>query len=202
MILHGFGSAAAKFETYINPLLENGYEVTAFDAQAHGKSEGTTITLPEYITGIETVYNRFGPFNAYIAHSLGGSAVTHFLEKVNPGPDVKVVLIAPSTEVASLITNFSGLLRLKSPVKEKLLALIQERTGYPVDYFSVTRAMGMIRASVLWIHDRDDSITPFADAEKVTDLGLKHVIFMATNGLGHNKIYRDEAVKHRILEFL
>ena len=40
LILHGFSSSAAKFHHFILPLIEKGYEVIAFDAPAHGNSEG------------------------------------------------------------------------------------------------------------------------------------------------------------------
>src|SRR4051812_2578979 len=44
LICHGFDSNSYKFERYIQPLLEKGFEVLAFDAPAHGLSTGKTIT--------------------------------------------------------------------------------------------------------------------------------------------------------------
>src|SRR5215218_3002023 len=40
LILHGFESSVVNFDKYVSPLLKKGYEVLAFDAPAHGKSEG------------------------------------------------------------------------------------------------------------------------------------------------------------------
>ncbi len=202
LILHGFESAAAKFEGYVNPLLQKGYEVFAFDAQAHGNSEGRTITLPEYIINIEDIHKQYGPFDAYIGHSLGASAIVHFLETVPYTTGTKTVLIAPSTEVTSLITRFAGILRLNNRVKNNLDDLIRQKTGKPVSYFSVIRALPDISSDILWIHDRDDMITPFEDAEKVKTHDLPHVDFVPTSGLGHNRIYRDETVQNRVLAFL
>lgn len=202
LILHGFESAAAKFEGYVSPLLQKGYEVFAFDAQAHGNSGGRTITLPEYIINIDDVHKQYGPFDAYIGHSLGASAIVHFLESQPDSGSKKAVLIAPSTEVSSLIARFAGILRLNNRVKNNLDDLIQQKTGKPVSYFSVIRALPGISSDILWIHDRDDMVTPFGDAEKVKDYDLPHVHFVPTDGLGHNRIYRDEAVKSRVLDFL
>ena len=53
LILHGFGSAAHKFHQYIDLLLAKGYEVLAFDAPAHGSSEGTRINAIQYSQMIE-----------------------------------------------------------------------------------------------------------------------------------------------------
>ncbi len=202
LILHGFESAAAKFAPYVMPLLQKGYQVYAFDAQAHGNSEGRTITLPDYIKNIADIHQQYGPFDAYIAHSLGASAIAHFLENNPPYLSTKTVLVAPSTEVSSLITRFAGLLRLNRKVQHELDLLIRRKAGRPVSYFSIIRALPAIRAQVLWIHDRDDTITPFSDAERATNLHLPHLEFVATTGLGHNRIYRDETVQNRILAFL
>lgn len=202
LILHGFESAIAKFERYITPLLQKGYEIIAFDAQAHGNSQGVTITLPEYINNIADIHHQYGGFNAYMGHSLGASALVHFLEATPVASASKVVLIAPSTEATSLISRFSHILRLNKKVKNKLNHLIQQRIGKPISYFSVIRAIPDIPSQVLWLHDRNDQITPFADAEKIENCGCAHVRFVPTSGLGHNKIYRDDSVKNQILNFL
>jgi hypothetical protein len=55
---------------------------------------------------------------------------------------------------------------------------------------------------VLWIHDEDDKITPIKDVIKVKEDGHSHIQFIFTNGLGHQKIYRDHTVKKAILDFL
>ncbi|MBX3240762.1 MAG: alpha/beta hydrolase [Chitinophagaceae bacterium] len=202
LILHGFESGATKFSGYVDPLLQKGYEVLALDAQAHGSSEGTRITLPGYVQNIKDTYARYGPFDAYISHSLGASAVAHFLETQSGGETARVVLIAPSTEASSIINRFYNILKLKTPVRNHFDRLVKERSGNAAGYFSVIRALGNIPAPVLWIHDEDDAVTPFSDAEKVKDHDYHHVTFLSTRGLGHNRIYRDDSVKSRIFGFL
>src|SRR6476661_9552945 len=48
LICHGFESTCINFDRYISGLIKNGIEVIAFDAPAHGKSEGKQINLPMY----------------------------------------------------------------------------------------------------------------------------------------------------------
>ena len=62
--------------------------------------------------------------------------------------------------------------------------------------------MNNIRASVLWIHDEDDDITPWADALKVKEDDHPNIKFVITKGLGHRKIYRDETVIKETVKFL
>lgn len=53
LILHGFGSGAYKFHRFVHPLLQQEYQVLAFDAPAHGKSPGKTVNVLQYARLIE-----------------------------------------------------------------------------------------------------------------------------------------------------
>ena len=55
LIAHGYGSYAYKFEHYIAPLLKMGYRVLAFDAPAHGQSEGKHIHVVVYQEAIQKI---------------------------------------------------------------------------------------------------------------------------------------------------
>ncbi|MGN6492356.1 MAG: alpha/beta hydrolase [Agriterribacter sp.] len=202
LIVHGFESTAANFDRYAAKLVKKGYEVVAFDAQAHGKSAGTTITLPEYVQTLQQICHQYGSFDGYIAHSFGGLALAHLLEQVPHHPNTKAVLIAPATETVSAIRHFFTLLRVNNRIKQPFEKLVAEKGGRPAEYYSIRRAIKHIQARVLWLHDRDDDITPFSDAETVQNDNNSNLQFIATQGLGHRKIYRDESVMKQILDFL
>src|SRR6185503_12114959 len=72
LILHGFESTVVNFEKYIAALIKKGYEVAAFDAPAHGHSSGKRITVVVYKKLLHYVYDNYGPFQIFIAHSFGG----------------------------------------------------------------------------------------------------------------------------------
>lgn len=59
-----------------------------------------------------------------------------------------------------------------------------------------------IKANILWLHDKDDAITPLSDAEKVKADHHPNITFVISNGLGHSKIYRDKHTVNHILRFL
>ena len=71
-----------NFEHYVQPLLEKGYEVLAFDAPAHGQSGGTTITAMVYRDMIIHIHDHYGPVDSYMAHSMGGLALALAMEKI------------------------------------------------------------------------------------------------------------------------
>ena len=62
--------------------------------------------------------------------------------------------------------------------------------------------MENIKATILWIHDEDDDITPLKDALKVKEQNFKNIEFVITKGLGHRKIYRDSNIKNMVVNFL
>ncbi|RYF87583.1 MAG: alpha/beta hydrolase [Chitinophagaceae bacterium] len=203
LLLHGFSSTCHKFDKYALSLIEKGYEVLAFDAPAHGSSEGNTVNAVDYSNMIKKVAELYGPIDAFVSHSFGGIAVSLALEEISHGPETKVVLIAPATETSTAIDGAFAMLGITSNrIRESMEEVIFKISGKKADWFSVRRALKNIQASVLWVHDEDDLITPLADAIKAKEDQLPHVQFHITKGLGHQKIYRDAGVKAKILQFL
>ena len=203
LILHGFGSAAHKFEEYATLLTNKGYEVLAFDAPAHGDSEGDTTNAIEYSAMIKQVMEQFGPIQSFMAHSFGGISLSLALEQMPHDENTKVVFIAPATETTSAIDGAFNMLKLKNlAVRNEFEKIIFNLTGKNVAWFSMRRAMYNIKASVLWIHDEDDVITPWTDALKVKEDNHPNIKFVLTKGLGHQKIYHNDAVKTMLVNFM
>ena len=203
LILHGFGSAAHKFEDYATLLVAEGFEVLAFDAPAHGDSEGDTTNAIEYSEMIKEAMEKFGPIQNFIAHSFGGISLSLALEQVPHTGNTKIVFIAPATETTSAVDGAFKMLKLKNEkVRNEFEKIIFNLTGKNVAWFSIKRAMNNIKASILWVHDEEDDITPWADALKVKEDNHPNIKFVITKGLGHRKIYHDESVKKQVISFL
>lgn len=203
LILHGFSSSCHKFEHFVSPLVEQGYEVLAFDAPAHGNSDGEQVNALEYAAMIKKLHETYGPFTAYIGHSFGGLAACFALESMMPGTKKKLVLIAPAAETTTAIDNAFAMLKLKN---KKLRQMMDDEilavSGKETSWFSIRRAIKNIDAEILWIQDENDLITPMKDVLKVRDDNHSHVNFLVTKGLGHQKIYHDKNVIDTIVGFL
>jgi pimeloyl-ACP methyl ester carboxylesterase len=203
LILHGFGSAAHKFVGYVKPLTEKGYEVLAFDAPAHGNSSGQITNAVEYSEMIKKVVSRFGPVNSFIAHSFGDIALSLALEEMEHDAETRIAFIAPATETTTAVDIAFKMLKLKDKkVRNEFDKIIMEISGKKTEWFSIRRAMHNIKASVLWVHDEDDDVTPWADAAKVKEDNHPHIHFVVTKGLGHRNIYHEEAIKNSVTEFM
>jgi pimeloyl-ACP methyl ester carboxylesterase len=202
LIAHGFESSSQVFEDYIAALLDKGYEVVAFDAPAHGRSGGRRVTLPKYIGVLRFIEQNYGPFNAYVGHSLGGLALALFLETSPHNENTRLVLIAPAVETATALHTFARVLHLEPAVVREIDDYIQETSGQHIAWYSLRRAVHNIHARILYLQDEDDKITPSREARNIQGDGHPAIGFIFTRGLGHRRICEDPETIARILQFL
>jgi len=202
LIAHGFESSSRNFEQYVNAFLKKGYEVLAFDAPAHGRSGGRRITLPLYVDMIRTIHDRYGPIHSFMGHSLGGLALSLFLESITHEKTTRLVLISPPVEMASAVDTLFQMLELDAGVRTAFDEYAYRLSGRPFSWFSLRRALHRVKAEVLWLHDEDDDITPLADTLPVKNDSHPNIRWVTTKGLGHRKIYRDGEVLRQVVDFL
>lgn len=201
LLIHGFSSTIKKFDHFVMPLVKKGYEVLAFDAPAHGESSGARVNALDFKEALAAVYRELGPIHGFIAHSFGGLAVSLLLEEISSNEAQKLVLIAPATETTTALNSFCKFLKIQPEVQVAIRQLIYNKKQRWPEWYSIRRALQHIHADVLWIHDRDDDVTPWADAERVQEDAHTHVRFLLTKGLGHRRIYRDNQVKKAVFDF-
>ena len=60
---------------FVEPLVEAGYRVVAYDGPAHGESPGRRTNIFKLTEGLMAVADAVGPLSGVIAHSLGTTAV-------------------------------------------------------------------------------------------------------------------------------
>lgn len=201
LILHGFESSVINFDRYVKPMIKNEYEVLAFDAPAHGRSSGKEITAVLYKELILHVHKTYGPITNFMAHSLGGLALCLALEEIDHDENYKVVLIAPATETTTAINSFFRFLKLDSKVRFEFDHLIKKMSGQYPDWFSINRLAQKIKANVLWLQDKDDTMTPMRDVQPLMKKNLPNFQFVLSEGLGHRRIYRDNKSQKAIIGF-
>ncbi len=202
MILHGFSSYAYKFEHYVPLFLQMGYDVLAFDAPGHGDSEGKIVNALIYKRFICLVNELENGIDAFIAHSFGGLALSLAMLELPNAAHKKMVLIAPATETTSALKGFYTMLQVKPDLQAAIEDYIISMAGKPISYFSVTQALTVLDTPSLWIHDKNDRICPFSDTLQAQTNAKAHQEFFITEGLGHNKVYRDQGVMKKIGAYL
>lgn len=202
LIAHGFRSHSVKFEHLAGALMEKGFTVMAFDAPAHGRSEGKKIEAITYRDMILEADRYFGSFDAFIGHSLGGLALALATEIMPGANHRKVVFIAPATETTRSISDLFKIFPVKQAIRRAFYDLIKELAGVPVTHFSINRVVENTPCHVYWIHDENDLICPLEDLQPSLDSQPSGVKFLITKGLGHNQVYRDPGVVKHLVEFI
>jgi pimeloyl-ACP methyl ester carboxylesterase len=203
LIVHGFESSVINFDKYINPLIKKGYEVLGFDAPAHGRSSGKRINAIIFRDFIKYVCQEYGPVQSFIAHSFGGLAICLALAETKHDEDSRIALVAPATETKTALDQFFQFIRLDDAgVRKEFEEIITQLSGHSVSWFSVQRTLKKIKAKILWLHDKDDRITPLKDVLKIKEENHLNIQFVITKGLGHRRIYRDAKVGKAIVSFV
>ncbi|WP_300600414.1 alpha/beta fold hydrolase [Niabella sp.] len=203
LIAHGFRSHTQRFEHLIPQLIEKGYEVTAFDAPAHGRSGGKQINAIDYMQLITRLTEQYGPFDTYIGHSFGGLAVALAVSELPRNASIKMVLFAPAADTTGLAAVFLKQMAITDPeIQQHFFNNVRRLSGKDLSWFTIKRCLPALHSSILWIHDKDDRITPVKEAYEIQQMAPGHIRFIFTEGLGHSKIYRDSAILEKVAGFL
>jgi pimeloyl-ACP methyl ester carboxylesterase len=202
LVAHGWESSSRFFEDYLAPLLEKGCEVVAFDAPAHGESGGKRFLLPNYVQALRIIEQNHGPFDAYIGHSIGGLALTLFLESSPHNETTRLVLVAPAVETTTALDAFGRMLALSHETIRGVDNYCQEISGHHFDWYSLRRALKDIHGQVLYLQDKDDRVTPLKEALDVQKDQHPNIRFVFTNGLGHRRIAKDPEIMDQVLDFI
>ncbi len=202
LILHGWGSRAARFAPMASALAARGWRVLAIDAPAHGLSAGRSSSLPQFMQALDAVVTQLGPVQALIGHSLGALAIASQLEKDRPSwfrTLHKLVLISAPAGAPFLVDSFQQMLGIGEPTARLLLARFRKRFGSGPDFF-MARPDSM-QLPTLLVHDQGDDIVPFSQSLQLLPQ-LPRRQLLATAGLGHSALTRDAATLRAIAEFL
>jgi len=202
LILHGFSSYSYKFEKYVSLFKKQGFEVIAFDAPAHGLSEGKLINALIYKYAILQMDAQFGPFYGLMGHSLGGLASSLAFQEFKNQEDRRLVLVAPAITTQRAIDHFFSLIVTDEKIKSAFEQLIRELTHLPIEEIAVSHAIKHIEAPILWVHDKEDSICLFEDLVPIMEAKPAKIEFLITEGFGHSRVYKEPSVSNRIDHFL
>ena len=211
LLAHGWESRAARLAAWVEPLLDAGFEVVAYDAPAHGESEGKQTNPKEMVLTMAELARRVGPIDGCVGHSLGGFSVlmaASALEK--PGfedvePDLfrfqRIVAVAGAETGVDAMTMFCHALGLGARFVPLVVGAAGEEAGASISSFDIHRTFPEHPIPTLWMHDLEDADVSFESAQRVAET-CPHVTLEQVEGLGHQKIVRDPDIVRRGVEFL
>ena len=207
LLVHGWESNSARWEKCVKRLHELGYEVIAFDAPAHGLSEGKVLHVPLFARCIAKVQEKFKTRIA-VGHSAGAmSLIYHEHAHDQQNAFQKLVLLGAPSEMTRIINDMAKVLGTEKHITKELDNFFKQKFGFYFHEFSIAEFAKTAKANTLVIHDKYDRV---ANANAARDIAgnLENGQLIITEGQGHslnspnvidqyvNFIHQEKAVAH------
>lgn len=201
VLLHGWGSHAARFGSFVAPLQAAGFSVIGIDAPAHGDSPGRLSDLTRFRDCLGEILRTHAPVHGVIGHSLGGGALLTLLSETTEHHPTRVCLVGVPSDMDYILESFSMMLALQEPAKANLQHRFHQRFGRSAREISVVAMGPHARMPVLVVHDDDDNVAPISQGLAVAG-AIPGAQLWRTQGLGHSGALRDPATIQRVIDFL
>lgn len=199
VLMHGWGSRAGRFRLFVPELQARGFRVVAFDGPGHGRTGGSSASLPQFAAALAAVSDVVGPVSAFIGHSLGGAAALFAMGRLVP-PVPAVLISAPSDPVV-FWRRFVRHLAIPRSVRDRLQQDLERRFGITWDDLNLIPVAAALPSALLVIHDEGDEDVPVEEGRAIA-AAAPGGSFVLTHGLGHRAIMRDAAVVRLAVEFI
>ncbi len=200
VFIHGWAGRMGQFHQFVPKFVEAGYRVVGIDVIAHGYSSGKRADMVDFANILKAVCEQQGEVEAVVAHSLGGAATMFSLQ--NGLSAKRAVIIAAPTMHELMMRAFRTRLRASKKLADYIQYKIKKAYGQELkDFFLPSYYQKVQDFSLLIAHDKRDSAVPFQHFQKAQEL-LPQAEFHVTDGLGHNRILRDEGMIEKVLEFV
>ena len=195
---HGWSADAAQMTGFVDPLLEAGFAVTAWDALGHGESPGRLSSFVDMVADALEIVGEIGPVHAVVGHSMGAMvaariARAHAVEGV--------ALVAPPAEMRVYSQLFADALGFTPRVHDAMVAWFER--SHDIGWEDITaESMAAGRGErCLVVFDADDRDAPPEHARRWIDAWAGPVTEHRTEGLGHRHVLRDAGVHAAVADW-
>ena len=199
--MHGWAGRATQFRKFIPPLIDAGFRVVGFDGPAHGDSEGRRTNILEFEEALRKLHEQTGPPRAVICHSFGGVALLYAMSK---GLRVShLINVASPTLGDEVISTYLRALNASPATGTAFKKWLFDKYGKTFDEFSGLHLIQQIGYpfSLLLVYDEDDQEVTIAHAHALRQV-FPSAQLLQTQGLGHNRVLKDDAVVETCLRFI
>ncbi|RRO17406.1 alpha/beta fold hydrolase [Flavobacteriaceae bacterium 14752] len=198
LLIHGWDSHTYRWKDLITKLKAQDYDITAFDAPAHGYSEGNILNVPIYSEVLQKMLNQYKP-EILIGHSVGAMTCI-FNQHLQQDSNIsKMVLLGSPSEMQRVMKGFQKILGLSDSFMKVTQDYFKERYGYTFSEFSMAKFGAYIKVPCLIIHDKYDKVVPYKEAISINKT-IRHAELIITEGAGHS-LYA-KSIDEAIINFL
>ncbi len=205
VLTHGWGGHALNFSSIITKLLESGFKVIAYDSPAHGMSSGNTTNLLHNTRALACVCEHVPQVSALIGHSFGAMASAYLLELNKDFEKFsnveKIILIAGPNKLSDIFASFTQAMGLPNSVLKIFHQKLSNIAKRNIESMATVNFLQNYKGSTLVIHDQNDHIVPFIEAETISKEVLSSAL-LVTSGFGHFRILSAIDTINGIFDFI
>lgn len=203
LLVHGWGGHAGQMLPLAQALAAAGLRPVLLELPAHGRSAGTLSNSAQFARAIAYVAARLAAdghaLRAAVAHSLGANGLA--LAAARGLPAERLVLLAPPASPREYTRYFAHTFGLSEATRLAMQRLFEAREGVLMPQLEPAAVGPRIAQPTLIVHDREDRVNRFADAEAYRD-AIAGARLVATQGLGHRRILKEQEVLAQVARFL
>jgi len=200
LLMHGWNGRGTNLSSFVDPLVEAGFRVVAFDAHGHGDSGGQYCYAPLFADAAMELARLQGDFYGLVAHSFGTCAGT-VAQKLGMGFE-RVVYLSTMCWIKQRFFEFSAAVGLDAAGQEEMWQISEKHFGTGlIESFHGDVAAQSFTSRGLMIHDEDDPEILPVQSEAMAAVWPDSRVLL-TKGLGHFRIIRSPMVVNRVVEFM
>lgn len=199
LLVHGWEGRGSQLWSFVQPLVESGFKVSAWDGPAHGDSAGSQTNLGEFSRFLVQCQKEIGEVHTVIAHSFGAAAsvmASHFGMKTH-----KIILISSPCSAQDMFDRFSQTLSFTSKISTSFQKIIEEKANLSAAEAQVHIIGPKNLSNALIIHDINDKEIPYTDAVKIST-HWRDAKLITTQNFGHRRILTAPLVIEEVLNFI
>lgn len=198
LLAHGWESNTSRWNYILDHLKAENYNIIALDAPVHGNSGGDLFNAILYSECIDIVSKKYQP-EVLIGHSVGGMASIFCLHNHDLPSVEKLVALGAPAHFTGVFSRYKEMMGYNNRISQGLDAIVLERFGNPVSYYSAANFTKQFEIEGLIIHDQKDKIIPYSDA-LLFQKNFKNSKLITTDGFGHG--LKDKSITPKIIGFI
>lgn len=204
LVTHGWMSRSVYMMGIIDALHRAGYTVYALDFPAHGESKGIQVKWFESVQTITEAQKNFGPFDAAIGHSYGGSMLLCafcLADYFHVTQFSKIALIAAPTTVTSPIKRAARRLKLNRYSYRLFRQWMHSEHNIDVKLLKPYDKAKAGNTKFLAIHGENDTIIPTQESIRFCHSNPNAKLRLEPD-LNHNNVLFSDQTYQDLLSFI
>lgn len=198
LLTHGWGGWGLQMAALAEALSAAGWAPVVIDQPAHGRSDGWSSTLPQFVRALSYVSARLGRVEALVGHSMGGSAAA--IAVANGLAVRRLVLIASPTSMLKVTYDYARAFRLSERTRTGMVLHLESREGMVFERMDSAMTAPRVHVPTLIVHDSGDTTVPHAEGRMLAEQ-LPDARLLTTEGLGHRRLLKDAVVVDAVAQF-